>query len=141
MSRHLTIALLTAAALAVLAAPASAGTVSSRSGPLSATLHAGTHHPRANRKWPVRVTATWNGRSVRAGAYYQFLYNGQQVSKQAVCGTGIAGCNNWGFKFTGSYRDTLVFPNRAVGFPLVVRVVVSAYGRTVYVPYSIQVVK
>jgi hypothetical protein len=144
MIRRLAIGPLAAAAVLVLsAAPALGSTVSASSGGLSATLHAGTHHPKVNHHWPIRVSATLNGHSVRgAGAYYQFLYNGQQVSKQAICpNSGTTNCKNFGFKFNGGFSDFLLFPSRSVGFPLTLRVVVSAGGHTVYLAYSVQVVK
>ena len=148
MIRRFALCALGAAALSGASAlPASAGTVSASSGGLKATLHAGTHHPKANHVWSVSVSATLNGKSVHgATAWYQFIYNGQQVSKQAVCLSGKPGCNGshavetW-FHFNGSYRDKIIWPTRSVGFPLTVRAVISAGGHTVYLPYTVQVSK
>lgn len=127
-------------ATAFAAAPAQAATVTASSGGFTATLHAGTHHPKVNKKWPIRVTATLNGHSARGvGAFYQFLYNGKDVSDQAVCpNSGKTGCKNWGFKFNGGYTDTLLFPPQSLGFPLTVRVVVSLGSRRLYLPYDIK---
>lgn len=129
-----------ATALAVGAAPASAGTVTASSGGLTATLRAGTHHPKVNKKWPIKVTATYKGRSAHGvGAYYQFLYNGRQVATRGVCpNQGQMNCSNYGFKFNGHYTDTLMFPPESLGFALTVRVVVSYAHRTVYLPYDVK---
>lgn len=148
MIRRIALSALGAAVLMGLSAlPASAGTVSASSGGLKASFHAGTHHPKANHVWGVSVSATLNGRAVRgATAWYQFIYNGQQVSKQAVCLSGRPGCNGrhapetW-FHFNGGYRDKIIWPTRSVGFPLTIRAVISAGGHTVYLPYSVQVIK
>ena len=129
-------------ALAASAAPAVAGTVTASNGPVRATLHAGTHHPRVNHHWSIQVTATVNGRPARAGAYYQFLYQNKDVSNQAVCpNAGVTNCKNWGFKFTGSYSDFLLFPPQSINFPLTVRVVVSVGSRKVYLPYSVSAIR
>ena len=148
MIRRFALSALGAAALLGLSAlPASAGTVTASSGGLTATFHAGTHHPKANHVWSVTVSAKLNGRSVRgATAWYQFLYNNQQVSKQAVCLSGRPGCNGrhapetW-FHFNGGYRDKIIWPSRSIGFPLTLRAVISAGGRTVYLRYSVQVIR
>lgn len=126
--------LVAVAVTAAVAAQALAGTVTVRSGSLTGTLQAGTHNPKINRNWWITVKASLKGRPATAGAWYQFLYNGTQVSKQAVR-------HNWNFRFHGSFRDNLVFPSRAVGQPLTVRVVVSAGGQTVYLPYAVKPVR
>ena len=128
------IAPLALSAALLLAPTAGAATVAAHSGALSATLHGGTHHPIENKNWWITVTATLNGRPVRAHAFYQFLFSGQVVSTQYVT-------YKKNYMFTGHFRDNLVFPPRAVGYPLTVRVVVQAGGRTVYLPYAVQVVK
>jgi hypothetical protein len=132
---------LAAGALAASAVPASAATVTASSGGLRATLHVGTSHPRVNHRWPVQVTATLNGHAVRAGAFYQFLFSGQDQSDQAVCQSGTPGCNNWNFKFTGRYNDVIIFPKEAQAKPLTVRVVVfigrvTKVVRSGTVPYN-----
>lgn len=113
-----------AGALAASAAPAPAASVTQSSGGLRATVHYGTTHPRVNHRWPISVTATLNGHAVRAGAFYQFLFAGQDQSDQAVCQSGNPGCNNWNFKFSGHYSDRIIFPKEAQAKPLTVRVVV-----------------
>jgi uncharacterized protein YceK len=120
--------------LAAACATALASTVTATSGALTGTLQAGTHHPKMNANWWVTVTAKVHGRAATATAYYQFLYNNQQVSKQYVKG-------NKNFHFHGSFRDNLTFPGAAVGRTLVVRVVVSAGANTVYLPYSVTTIR
>jgi hypothetical protein len=120
--------------LAAACATALASTVTATSGALTGTLQAGTHHPKANANWWVTVTAKVHGKAATASAWYQFLYNGQQVRKEYVKG-------NKHFHFHGSFRDNLTFPADAVGYPLVVRVVVSAGADTVYLPYSVTTIR
>jgi hypothetical protein len=103
-----------------------------------ARLKASGHHPKAAKRWPIRVSAqTRSGRPVRARAYYQFLYGGQVVSTQypnphsrpGHC-PGGSGCRRKPYPFRGSFRDpTIVWPRRAVGYRLTFRVVVKSRGR------------
>lgn len=125
----ITLALLASAATAV---PASAAS-------FKATLHVPTHHPKANARWPVVVTArTSSGKALRATATYQWLYNNQVVatrypspnvnpnSKCSRAGT----CRHSPWPFTGKMRDaTFTWPARSVGFALTFRVVVTVKGR------------
>jgi hypothetical protein len=130
--RRVIVALLAAAALSGTAS-AAADTVHASSGGLAATLRAGTHHPAANAAWWVSVTATLNGRPVQgAHAYYQFVYQGQVVSTSYVK-------YNRKFTFNGHFSDPLTFPARSEGIALVVRVAITAGGRSVYLPYAVQV--
>ena len=126
-----------------VAAPASAAS-------FRAALHVGTHHPKANKRWPVTVTATTtSGKALRATATYQWLYNGQVVatrypspnvnpnSKCSKAGT----CRHSPWPFKGRMRDaTFTWPARAVGFPLTFRVVVKVKGRgTKRLDYAVRV--
>jgi len=122
-----------AAALGLLVPASSADAAS-----LVARLKASGHHPKAGKRWPIRVSAsTRSGRPVRARAYYQFLYSGQVVSTQypnprsrpGRC-PGGRGCRRSPYPFRGSFRDpTIVWPRRAVGYRLTFRVVVKSRGR------------
>jgi hypothetical protein len=124
MIRPRTLAILAcSAAVLVPAAPASAASFVAR-------LKAPNHSPKAGTKhWRITVTARTNsGRALRATAVYQFLYNGQRVSTQNPNpGHSTAGPRPYSFK--GRYRDTILWPRRAVGYPLTFRVVVSVRGR------------
>ena len=103
-----------------------------------ARLKAPGHHPKAGKRWTIKVSArTRSGKPVRARAYYQFLYGGQVVSTQypsprsrpGQC-PGGSGCRRSPYPFRGSYRDpTIVWPRRAVGYRLTFRVVVKTKTR------------
>jgi hypothetical protein len=122
------------AALAVVAAPASAADFVAR-------LKAPDHSPKAGTKnWKITVTArTRSGKPVRATAVYKFLFNGQVVSTQNPWpGHSRGGPKPW--RFRGRYRDTILWPARAAGFPLTFRVVVSSPGRgTVNLDWKVRV--
>ena len=137
------ILMLALVASAVIAAPASAAS-------FRATLHVPGHHPKANARWPVTVTArTSSGKALRATATYQWLYNHQVVatrypspnvnpnSKCSRAGT----CRHSPWPFTGKMRDaTFTWPARSVGFALTFRVVVKVKGRgTKKLDYAVRV--
>jgi hypothetical protein len=111
-------------AFAVAAAPAGAAT-------FRATLHAPNHTPKAGTKtWIIRVTATTpSGKPLRATAVYQFFFRGRKVSTQYPNPFKPTGSGHHPWAFTGSYRDQILWPKRAVGFPLTFRVVVKVAGR------------
>jgi hypothetical protein len=132
---------LTAAALA-WAAVANASTSTYRSGPLTATFSAGTHYPNCKQKWPVTVTARYNGRPAHATAFYQFLYGGQVVSTQYPFSGTSRNPQNRIWSFYGSFTDNGFGPfgALAVGHPLTVRAVVKAGRYTAYPSYYVRVV-
>ena len=136
----------TAGVIALLlfaAAPAQAA-------PFVATLKAPTHRPKANRLWPITVTArTRSGKALRATATYQFVYNRSVVatrypspkanpeSKCSKAGT----CRKSPYPFTGRLRDgTFTWPTRAVGIDLTFQVVVVVKGKgRVNLHYAVRV--
>jgi hypothetical protein len=145
MRRPLAAALLTALALLGLAAPASAAAT-----PFVATLKATTHSPKANAAWPITVTVrSHSGKSLRATATYQFVYNGQVVATRypspkadlhSKCnqeGT----CRHSAYPFTGRLRDpTVTWPARSAGIALKFRVVIKVKGLgTRNLDYSVRV--
>jgi hypothetical protein len=134
--------------VAALAALALAGPASAA--PFVATLKAPSHHPKANRLWPITVTArTRSGTALRATATYQFVFNGQVVatrypsphadprSKCSKAGT----CRHSPYPFRGGFRDgTFTWPARSVGVALTFRVVVIVKGKgTVNLDYAVRV--
>lgn len=124
MTRARSLAILgCAAAVLIPAAPASAASFVAR-------LRAPDHRPKAGaRDWAITVTAkSRSGRALRAVAVYQFLYNGQKVSTQYP-NPGHPRGGRRPYRFTGRYRDTILWPPRAVGYPLTFRVVVSVPGQ------------
>jgi hypothetical protein len=140
MLRRLRIATAAAFACVLIAAlPALASTVRGSSGPLSATMTAGTHTPTCKQKWPVTVTAKLHGKPARAKAIYQFLSGGYLVSTQYPFSKNSH--QHTPYHFRGSFYDYTFGPfgALAVGHPLVVRTVVSAGGQTVYLAYDINV--
>ena len=136
MRRRLVLIAAFAAVLLIPAASAQAFT---------AKLKASGHRPEAGKPWPIKVSATKNGKGIRASAFYQFLFQGQVVKTCAArpharnhrkCPHGKP------YQFKGSYRDILIFPKRAVGVPLTFRVVVNAKrGGTKKVSYPVRVRK
>jgi hypothetical protein len=139
-------ALLTALAVALLApaAPAAARPCG------QAKLTAPTHHPKAGKLWPVTVACrTRSGKAIRATATYQFLYTGQVVHtaypspnanpKSACSKAGT--CRHSPYPFRGRMRDgTFVWPRRAVGFPLTLRVVIRVRGKgSMHLDYAVKV--
>jgi hypothetical protein len=144
MRRALAATLLAALALLAVTGSASAAT------PFVATLKATTHSPRANAAWPITVTVrSHSGRSLRATATYQFVYNGQVVATRypspkadlhSKCnqeGT----CRHSAYPFTGRLRDpTVTWPARSAGIALKFRVVIKVKGLgTRNLDYSVRV--
>jgi len=137
------------AAAAVFVLPGGAG---AQAAPCVAKLRAPGHHPKANRLWPITVTClTTSGKPVRATATYKFVYNGQVVATRypspkadpkSPCSR-AGTCRHSPYPFKGRMRDgTFIWPRRAVGFPLTLRVVVTVKGKgSVNLDYSVRVRK
>lgn len=125
MHRPRILLVLASAATAVLigATPASAAA-------FKATLDAPNHTPKGGAKnWKITVTAKSNaGKALRAAATYEFLFNGQKVSTQYP-NPGHTEGGTRPYRFTGRYSDTILWPKRAAGYPLTLRVVVSVAGK------------
>jgi len=132
--RALVLALSTALLL-VAAAPAEA---------FVAHLRAPTHHPRAGNEWRIKVTArTRSGRGVHAKATYKFIYHGQVVATRYPSPRN-RGCPNRDerhrpYSFTGSYKDTICWPKRSVGFRLKFRVLLKAGHHKKHLDYWVRV--
>jgi hypothetical protein len=110
------------AALVVMAVPATA-----LAGGFTAHLYVPNHQPKVG-KWPIKVTATRGTQKLSGSVYYRFLLNGTQVSKQP------------GHSFThGVYYDTLIWPKRAVGHTITLKVVVRTRYGTDYLNWWIKV--
>jgi hypothetical protein len=103
------------------------GTVTGSSGAVTATLHAGTHHPRVQRPWPIRFTVTTDGRPARASVNYEYLLGSQVVAHRSH------------YAFIGHFADVFRWPAAAVGYPLTFRAVIVADGATVDLDYAVQV--
>ena len=125
MLGRLSLTLALAGALA-LAAPAGAAAPAA---PFKATMKAPGHHPKANKKWPVTVTARRpDGTGLKATLRYVFLYKGRVVSRQS------------NYHFTGRFTDkTFVWPSRAIGIPLTLRVEIITKLGTIAIDYAVRV--
>jgi hypothetical protein len=128
------------------------GGASGAAKPCVATLKAPTHHPKANRLWPLTVTCrTSSGKPVRATATYQFVYQDQVVAtrypspkanpKSACSRAGT--CRHSPYPFKGKMHDgTFIWPRRSVGFPLTLRVVIAVKGKgSLNLDYTVKVRK
>lgn len=104
-----------------------AGVVTRSSGGVTASLHAGTHHPKVDHAWPIRFTATRAGRASRASVSYEYLFAGQVVAHRSH------------YTFTGRFSDVFVWPSAAVGYPLTFRAVIVSEGATIDLDYPVQV--
>ncbi|MGH2858665.1 MAG: hypothetical protein ACRDMJ_14420 [Solirubrobacteraceae bacterium] len=134
---------LVAVAVAALAGAGAASASTYRDGPLTATFRAPTHHPNCRQKWPVTVTATYNGRPARATAFYQFMYGGTVVGRQYPFSNTRRNRHDRLWHFRGRFTDNTFGPfgSLAVGQPITVRAVVRDGRYTAYPSYSVRVVR
>jgi hypothetical protein len=107
--------------------PAAGATVRSSSRGVTALLHAGTHHPKVDRPWPLRLTVTRGGHAARASLSYEYLFNGQVVAHRSH------------FTFTGHFSDIFRWPSSAVGYPLTFRAVIVSGAARIDLDYPVQV--
>jgi hypothetical protein len=108
--------------------PTVAGLVTASSDGVTATLHAGTHHPKVNQAWPIRFTVSRAGRPTRASVSYEYLFGGQVVAHRSH------------YTFTGHFSDVFRWPSSAVGYPLTFRAVIVSEGATIDLDYPVQVI-
>ncbi len=113
---------------AVSSSAGAATTVTVSSGGVTATLHAGSHHPRVGRPWPIYFTVSSGGRPVGAGVSYEYLLGSQVVAHRSH------------YTFTGRFADVSRWPAAAVGYLLTFRAVIVANGATLDLDYPVQVV-
>jgi hypothetical protein len=100
---------------------------------LVAKLYAPGHHPKANKKWPIRITARNGHKEVCGKVRYAFLFEGRKVSDQLP---GV------GRDFCGTFRDpNFIWPTRAVGIPLTLRCVVDTKIGQANLDYAVRVVR
>lgn len=121
-----------ATSAAVPTAPATStapGVVSESLGSVRASMHAGTHHPVANRPWPVHFAVTQNGQPARASVAYEFVLAGQVVAHRSH------------YAFDGHFSDIVVWPPSAVGYPLTFRAVIVTGSATLNLDYPVQVIR
>ena len=106
----------------------SPGVVRASSGRVTARMHASTHHPHVNKRWPIAFVVTGGGRPARAQVAYEYLFAGQVVAHRSH------------YTFTGSFHDIFEWPSSAVGYPLTFRAVITTGGATLNLDYPVQVI-
>jgi hypothetical protein len=98
-------------------------------------ISAPTHHPKANAKWPVTITATnGSGQNVHATVTMRILFNGNPVGKVD---------NGRVYRFFGTWREKpgqeITWPKDSKGQPLEFEAIVKGQHRTVTKTYAIMV--
>jgi hypothetical protein len=106
----------------ILALPTSAV-----AGGFKARLFLATHQPKVGAQ-PIKVTATRGRQKLSGSVSYQFLFNGLVVSHKP----------GHGFR-NGVFTDKLLWPKRAVGHTITLRVVVKTRYGTDYLNWWIKV--
>jgi hypothetical protein len=101
--------------------------VRASSGAVTATMHAGTHHPKVNAPWPIRFSVTQAGAPVAASVSYEYLFAGQVVARRSH------------YVFKGRFSDVFMWPSSAVGYPLTFRAVIARGAVTINLDYAVQV--
>jgi len=101
---------------------------SALAGGFAAHLSAPNHHPVANTRWHITVTATRGHSQLSGTVSYRYLTNG------AVVGHSVGGS----FKH-GVYRDAIIWPGEAEGHPLTFQVVVRTRYGTDYINWFVEV--
>jgi hypothetical protein len=103
----------------------------------SAHLSAPTHHPKADRHWPVTVTTSLH--HVRTSAYYAFVFSGRVVSTREI-DIHHQASGKTRFHFYWRFRDpTVTWPKRSIGIPLTFRVVLRNRCGTKRLDYKVVV--
>lgn len=89
--------------------------------PFKATLHAPSHSPRINKHWNYVVRATKNGKPAKARLTVQIVdpLGGAHYVQR---GPTTQNLKNW--RFTGVYRDYVIWPSDSRGIPLTLKVTV-----------------
>jgi len=92
------------------------------------TLTASTHRPLAGAPWPILIRAfDRDGKPLRAAVRYEFLFSGSVVARRSH------------HRFRGTFRDTIRWPARSVGIPLVFRAVVTTPLGNRHLDYAVRV--
>jgi hypothetical protein len=127
--RRLFVAIVALLVLAVAVTPP----VAQAKGRLVAKLFATTHTPKADKKWPIRITAknSSSGKRVCGKVRYAFLFNGKVVGRR---NPGV------GRSFCGTFSDpAVIWPKRAVGINLTFRAVVDSKIGQKNLDYAVKV--
>lgn len=117
-------------AILVAAVPSMAATVTGSSHGVKATMQVSTHNPKVKQPWPLRITVTEGGKSVKATVSYEWLYAGVVVAGPRERQT-----------FTGHFSENLEWPASALGKPLTFRALVVVGKATVDLDYTVTVIR
>jgi hypothetical protein len=127
----------------IAVAPVAASPQNARALPFRAVLKAPTHHPVANKPWPISIRVTdLKGRPIAAKLHMQVLFMGAvvgQIDETRPGGPGRV------YKFVGTWREKkgneITWPLASVGHRLTFQAVITAKGATKKLNWWIQVVK
>jgi hypothetical protein len=127
--RRLFVVIVALLVLAVAATPP----VAQAKGRLVAKLFATTHSPKADKKWPIKITAknSSSGKRACGSVRYAFLFSGKVVGRR---NPGVSR------NFCGTFKDpAIIFPKRAVGINLTFRAVVNSKIGQANLDYAVKV--
>jgi hypothetical protein len=113
-------------ALMLAVAPSALGSGAHESANWTARMTVPTHTPKARKAWPVKIVAkTASGKRLRGTVQYHFIYQGQVVASAGCHPNKPTPCS-----FTGTYRDVIHWPVKAIGPRLTFQATVKTkYGR------------
>ena len=93
------------------------------------SLHVGlattTAKPKAGARWPYTVTATVDGKPAKATVTAQIV---DPLGTVHAVQFGASTKNVTRIPFTGTFKDWVIWPKEAVGYPLTFRVIVVSGG-------------
>jgi hypothetical protein len=118
--------------LAALAATALAA------GTLHVVLTGATHTPKVGVRWPYSVTETVGGRAAAARITAQIV---DPLGGKHPVGFGLKKGNVTNIAFKGTFKDFVIWPKTAVGYPLTFRVTVTSGNAKKVVNYVVTVHK
>ena len=105
-------------------------------GSLHATLTAATHTPKVGARWGYTVHATAGGKPAAGRLTAQII---DLIGGKHPVGFGAKNGNVTNVRFVGTFKDFVIWPKSAVGFPLTFRVTVVAGGVKRVLNYKVTV--
>jgi hypothetical protein len=121
-------------ALTLAVVPSALGSGAHSSATWTARMTVPTHRPKARKAWPVKIVAKAGSRKLRGTVQYHFLYKGQVVSTAGCHPSRPDPC-----PFTGTYRDVVRWPVKAVGHRLTFQATVKTKLGTKNLNWWVQV--
>ena len=107
-------------------------------GTLHATLLASGHTPKVGVHWPYTVHATVGGKPARARVTARIV---DPLGGVHPVGFGAKKGNVTRIPFRGTFRDFVIWPGSAVGYPLTFRIIVTAGTAKRVIDYKVTVHK